>query len=175
MICSFKVVALAQTPRCSQAGLQPALGAGCAETHMNAHVKLDDLLAAVEWVSSGEVAGIDSEAYVNRVTGAVVWLGDGVDEEPPEDIEDESAYVAVPRKSDLDLGRSLALRFTEEHLPESYETVYQFFRKRGAYSHFKALLERAGRLEAWHQYEQESFEQALREWSEENGFTLVRS
>ena len=125
-------------------------------------------------VSAAEAAAADCEAYVSRVTGTVHWSGEGVDGELPEDIEDESLYIAVPHKSELDLGRSLALRFVEEHLPRSRETVYGFFRKRGAYSHFKSLLEHAGQLEAWRLYEQAATEKALREWCAENGFALVR-
>jgi hypothetical protein len=138
---------------------------------MNVPVDLDELLAAHEWVSAGEAAAVDAEAYISRIDGQIHWCGEGVDEELPEDIEDGSLYIAVPHKSELGLGRSLALRFAEEHLPRSWEEVDGYFRKRGAYSRFKSLLERVGRLDAWHQYEQAAKEEALREWCAENGFT----
>ena len=141
---------------------------------MSVPVSFDELLTAYEWASAGEVAALDCEAYVSKATGMVHWCGEGADEEPPEDIEDESLYIAVPRKNELDLGRSLAIRFVEEHLPRSREAVYGFFRKPGAYSHFKALLAHAGQLDAWHAYEQTAIENAFREWCEENGFVLVR-
>jgi hypothetical protein len=38
---------------------------------------------------------------------------------------------------------------------------------------FKALLERAGQLEAWLDYEQNAIEEALRAWSEEHGLALT--
>jgi hypothetical protein len=138
-------------------------------------VSLEDLLAAFDWVSAGDSAAIECAAYVNRATGAVHWSGEGVDAEPPEDIEDGTAYVAVPDKSELGLGRSLALQFVEERLPPEYETVYQFFRARGAYSKFKSLLERAGQLDTWHAYERSAIEKALVAWSEEHGFTCTRA
>ena len=141
---------------------------------MSTPVSLEDLLAAFEWVSAGESAAIDCAAYVSKTTGRVHWSGEGVDEELPADIEDGTIYVAVPDKSELDLGRSLALRFAEHHLPHAYETVHQFFRKRGAYSHFKALLERAGQLEAWHAYERNAVEEALVQWGNEHDLTCVR-
>jgi hypothetical protein len=141
---------------------------------MSVPVSLDDLLAAYEWLSAGEAAALDCEAYVSRATGAVHWLGEGVDEEPPEDIEDGRMYIAIPHKSEFDLGRALALRFVEEHLPRSVEAVHGFFRKRGAYSHFKSLLAHAGQLEAWHEYERAATERALRDWCEENGLALGR-
>lgn len=138
---------------------------------MNPRVSLEELLAAVEWVSAGEAAALDCNAYVSKATGQIHWLGEGVDDDLPEDIEDGSVYVAVSHKSELDLGRTLALRFVEARLPHSYETVHQYFRNRGAYSRFKTLLERAGQLEAWHNYEQNAIEEALREWCEVNGLT----
>jgi hypothetical protein len=137
---------------------------------MRVSVDLDDLLAAYEWVGAGEVATVDAEAYVSRITGTIHWCGEGVDEEPPEDIEDGSLYVAVPHKSEFDLGRSLALAFVDEHLPRSSETVRDYFHRRGAYQRFKALLAQAGQLEAWHQYEQKAKEEALNRWCVENGF-----
>lgn len=140
---------------------------------MNVPVSLSELLDACDWVSSGEAAGLDAEARISKETGAIHWLGEEVDEEPPDDIEDEHLYVAVPARADLDLGRTLALQFAQEHLPGSLDAVSGFFHKRGAYSRFKALLEDAGQLDAWRRYEADATERALREWCEDHGFDLV--
>jgi hypothetical protein len=139
---------------------------------MNTRIDLQDLLGAFEWVSSGGVTGVDCAAYVHKATGSIHWSGEGLDEELPDDIDDESQYVAVPSKHDLELGRSLALRFVSENIPDSYEIVRQYFRKKGAYSHFKAELDRAGQLEAWHEYEQRVIQETLHKWSKEHGFIL---
>lgn len=139
---------------------------------MSVLVKLDELLAAHEWVSAGKAAALDCEAYISRATGKVHWCGEGIDEEPPEDIEDGSLYIAVPHKAELGLGRSLALRFVEEHLPHERDSVREYFRGRGAYSKFKSLLARAGQLDAWHHYEQAATEAALGEWCRD---TLVQN
>jgi hypothetical protein len=138
-------------------------------------VSLEDLLAAFDWISAGDSAAIECAAYVSKATGRVHWSGEGIDDELPEDIEDGTIYVAIPDKSELELGRSLALRFVEDHLPHEYETVYQFFRRRGAYSHFKSLLERAGQLQAWHAYECNAIEDALLDWAEQHGFDCART
>ena len=158
-------------------GREPSVGADrtdpspIAETGPRVRVSLDELLDAFEWISAGESIG-DCKAFVSRVTGEVYWAGEGVEEELPDDINDGSLYIAVPKKSGLELGRSLALRFAEESLPDSYDTIHDYFRKRGAYARFKSLLERAGKLEAWHQYEQSATESALREWCEANDLVL---
>lgn len=114
---------------------------------MNTSVILEDLVAALEWVSAGESAAMDSAAYVSKAAGKVHWSGEGVDEELPPSIEDATLYVAVPGKSELGLGRSLALRFAQDHFTEQTESVHQIFSKRGAYPRFKSLLDRAGLFE----------------------------
>ena len=137
----------------------------------SAPVKFDDLLAAYEWVSSSPD---DSDAFVSRVTGNVHWSSSTMelDDELPEDIEDGSIYVAVPNKHDLNLGKNLALTFAEEQLADSFQTVANFFRQRGAYGRFKDFLERKGCLEAWYAYEAKATELALREWAAEEGLSI---
>lgn len=138
-------------------------------------VKLDDLMAAQDWVSASESAALmDCSAYVSRATGQVHWLGEGVEEEPPPDIHDPQWYEAVPNKSDLDLGRTLALSFVTEYLPARLSQVNEVFRRRGAYGRFKAVLAGAGLLERWYDYEQAATADALRAWCEEQGFAPDR-
>jgi hypothetical protein len=137
----------------------------------SAPVKFEDLLAAYEWVSSSD----DSEAFVSRVTGNIHYSSSSIelDDELPEDIEDGSIYVAVPNKHDLDLGKNLVLTFTEEQLADSYQSVANIFRKRGAYGRFKDLLERKGLLQAWYDFEAKTTELSLREWAAEEDISIV--
>ena len=137
----------------------------------SAPVKFDDLLAAYEWVSSSPG---DSEAFVSRLTGMVHWSSSTIelDEALPEDIEDGRIYVAVPNKYDLNLGKNLALTFAEERLADSYQTVANLFRQRGAYARFKDLLERKGLLQAWYDFEAKATELALREWADDEGISI---
>jgi hypothetical protein len=139
---------------------------------MSVPVSLEQLLDAYQMVSAGDGAGVDVAAFVSKASGSIYWRGEGIDDEVPEDIDDERLYLAVPGKYDLDLGRALALRFVEEFLPRSLHAVRGFFKHRGAYTRFKSLLDDAGQLDAWFEYERMETERALREWCEENGFEL---
>ncbi len=140
---------------------------------VNEPTKLTELVDAFEWVSAGEL--FENTAYVHRESGRIYLASseNEVDEELPEDIEDDTLYLAVPNKRELDLGNRLALRFAEKLSPGSYELVDGYFHKKGAYARFKDLLDRQGRLEEWYQYEAMAVEQALREWCEENGLQLA--
>jgi hypothetical protein len=145
----------------------------CHWIRMKARIKLDDLVQAAEWVTAGKHEAVDCEAYVDRASGVVIWAGEGIDEELPEDIDDESKYAAVPDKDEFALGRALALSFAKTHAPSSYERIEQYFRKAGAYGRFKSELDRLDRLEEWHAYEQRAIEDALRGWAEDNGLEVV--
>ncbi|MEO5669651.1 MAG: hypothetical protein ABIR26_03065 [Ramlibacter sp.] len=140
---------------------------------MNTAVGLAELVDAFDWASA--VGQFENEAYVCRATGRI-WLISDLDdtgEEPPADVGDESLYLPVPSKNELDLGRSLALRFVEEHMPESRERVWAFFARAGAYARFKQLLGEAGQLDSWFAYESQGTREALREWAAENGLEVT--
>ncbi len=91
-------------------------------------VKHDDLSMVLDFVSSA--APLDRNAYVSLDTGKVYWtsdLNDAFDEEIPDDLESSDRYLAIPHKNELGLGRSLALQFVAQKLPECYGQVEGFF------------------------------------------------
>jgi len=135
-------------------------------------VALADLLLGIEVASSG---GYRSGAYVCKATGRVYVVSSDFDsdEDVPPDIEDSDQYLALPSKRDLRLGRDLAIEFVAEHLPGDLDDAYDCFRRRGAYARFKSLLIRRSQLDAWHRFEEEATERALRDWCDEQGFELV--
>ena len=111
----------------------------------------DTLLEAFEFVSFGPPE--EHQAYVCLQTGKIYWhseLGDN-EEELPEDVDNAERYVAVPHKNDLDLGKTLAIDFVEEFLPNDVNDVARIFSHRGAYSNFKNLLERRRLLPRWYE------------------------
>jgi hypothetical protein len=63
-------------------------------------------------------------------------------------------------------------RFVREHLPDVHARAEKIFSRRGAYGRFKSLLEGAGFLELWYEYEAKCIEAALRGWAEEQGLPL---
>ncbi len=148
-----------------------------------ARVNPTDLMNALEWVGSGDGASLsfDASAYVCRQSGKVLLRGAdemasaNVDIDIDIDANDERCYVAVPDKRELGLGSALVRRFAQRHLSSrSQESVQEMFRKKGAYSHFKALLGQEGQLDAWHEFEHAQTLLALDEWCQENGLELTR-
>lgn len=132
-----------------------------------------ELLDAFEWVSA--VGPFENLAYLSRESGKI-WLVSDFDDagdELPEDADDETLYLMVPSRTELDLGRSLALEFTEQELPDRSGEVSGFFARSGAYAKFKDLLAERGTLEAWYAYEASGVERALRAWAAENEVELA--
>ena len=136
-------------------------------------VKYEDLEAALDWSSSG--APFENTAIISRITGAVFFksMNGYTEEELPEDIDDGSLYAALPHKNDLNLGRELVFDFIETESPGNIGIVAAFFRQRGAYSKYKAFLERESLLEKWYKFESEASRKALLRWASENGFHLT--
>ena len=133
-------------------------------------VDVKDLEMALDWVSTDFLM---NRAFVNRQTGEILWESDdrGLDEpELPDDIEDETKYVAVPDKRDLDLGATLAMEFIAEALPGDYDEVRQMFRRKGAYRRFKELLEQRDVVQRWYDYRDQRVREALEEWCRDHGF-----
>lgn len=136
---------------------------------MTAVVSLSALEEALDWVSGPPE--LDAEAFVSRTTGAIYFRNmDGpMEDDPPEDIDNGMAYLPVPHKNDLDLGRRLVLNFIEERAPSLLDQVHELFRKKGAYSRLKGLLQRARLLDSWHEYEHHATREALTRWAAEHG------
>jgi hypothetical protein len=136
-------------------------------------VKLADLLHGFEFAS---VEGaFDCAAYISLDTAEVhlsssdLELEEGV----PQGMDSSDRYLAIPNKHALDLGRALALAFAREHLRADYEIVFGYFKKRGAYAHFKRLLQSRNALERWYEYERAETETALRAWCATHGIQVL--
>lgn len=114
-----------------------------------------------------------NRAILCRETGKIYYSSEIADiDEMPDDIDDPK-YISVPRKHDLDLGKVLVFDFVEEFMPGESDRVHDIFRRRGAYSRFKDLVERKGLLDSWYSFEDEKTKQALRQWCMDNDIELI--
>jgi hypothetical protein len=136
-------------------------------------VAYDEIESAFQFVSAA--APMENSAYISLDTGQIHWISElaSVDEEIPDDLEISDRYAAVPHKYDLGLGKSLALDFTAEKMPDFYGPVAAIFRRRGAYSSFKRILETRDLLETWYEFEALATERALKAWCAAKGIELA--
>ena len=128
-------------------------------------IKFREIADAFDYVSFGQP--FEHQAYLDIETGKTYWhseIGDN-EEELPDDIDD-AKYIEIPHKNDLGLGKKLAINFIYQHLPNESEKIEAIFRKKGAYSRFKAMLANNDLIETWYEYEANAHEKALREWCE---------
>jgi hypothetical protein len=131
-------------------------------------IKFSDIEDAFFFVSMGEM--YMNSAILCIKTGQIFYISDfGDSDELPEDIDDDTdKYIEIPHKNELDLGKPLVLEFLIMYLPDSVEKVNSFFRKKGAYSKFKDLIDAKGLLDKWYAFEEEEQNKALREWCKDN-------
>jgi hypothetical protein len=136
-------------------------------------VLMSDLLEGFEFASSGEF--FDAAAYLSLDTGVVYLVGEGteIDDDTPADLLTSDRYVAIPTRRDLDLGKTLALRFARRHMANDADSIADFFRHSGAYGRFKELVDRRGRLEQWFEFEAKAVRLALAEWCAANELELI--
>jgi uncharacterized protein UPF0158 len=115
-------------------------------------------------------------ALMNKQTGKIYFRSElgGIDEldELSDEDRDSTIYIEIPHKNDLQLGRDLVFDFVEQYIPEDENKVEQIFRKRGAYSRYKDLLESRGLLQKWYDFENLREQMALLEWCKENEIDL---
>ena len=130
-------------------------------------IKFSDIEMAYEYVSFGSPG--DHSAYLRKETGEILYASEYCDSDEGilDDLEDDK-YIEIPNKRDLRLGKDLVLDFVAGNLPEELHSVNAMFRRRGAYSRFKGLLEDRGLLQQWYDYESKAQVAALRRWCEEN-------
>ena len=137
-------------------------------------VNTRELRDAFDFVSAGEV--FDHSAHISLDNGKIYWWSTDLDLQGgdfPEDLDDPARYLAVPSQRELGLGRRLALAFAADEIPADYDRVAGFFRRRGAYGHFKDLLEMRGKLERWYEFENRATDEALTVWCADQGINLV--
>jgi len=126
-------------------------------------VKFSDIEDALFFVSMDQK--FMHNAFLCKETGQIFYTSEmGDSDELPEDIDDSDKYIDIPHKTDLNLGKALVMEFTSKYLPDELDKVYSIFRRKGAYSRYKDLLDRKGVLDDWYDYEKERQEVALREW-----------
>lgn len=134
-------------------------------------IEFSDIELAFDFVSSDQM--FMHSAYLCLKTGEIFYTSEmGDSDELPEDIYESDQYVEIPHKNEFDLGKPLVIDFTSRHLPDEIEEVYSIFRKKGAYSKFKNLLERKDLLDQWYSFEEKSRNEALREWCQENNIEI---
>ncbi len=137
-------------------------------------VRLADLVDALGFVSVSDLD--ENQAWLCTSTGRILFVSDSLDpeEDLPEDPE-ATGYLAIPHRRYLDLGKPLALSFADAELPEYAAQVRDFFRRKGAYGHFKHLLQSAGVLAKWYDYEEKATRDAVRRWCDEVGVKIAEN
>jgi hypothetical protein len=137
--------------------------------------KLNEIYDALMFVSATDYG--ENSALLNKLTGKIYFRSEmaGIDdlEELSAEECNSSIHIEIPHKNDLNLGRNLVFEFVEQFIPEDGNKVDQIFRKRGAYSRYKDLLESRGVLQKWYDFENQRELSALLDWCKENKIDIT--
>ncbi|MCG8344898.1 MAG: hypothetical protein MI685_07020 [Chlorobiales bacterium] len=136
--------------------------------------RYSEIKMAFDFVSSG-LQG-ENIAYVSKEDGEIYYYSVtlGLDETRGHDVH-SSCFIAVPHRNSLDIDRELAFDFVDEHLPEHYTAVRDYFAdEETAESRFRNVLEANGLLEEWNKYREATIEKFLREWCSQRNIELEK-
>ena len=135
-------------------------------------IRFDDIENAFLFTSMGSM--YENQAILCKETGEIYYISEmGDSDNLPDDVDESDKYIEIPHKNELNLGKNLVSHFVSERIPEEVVNVEKIFRKKGAYSRFKALLEQKGLLDQWHDYENSRQSEALREWCKDNKIDII--
>ena len=135
-------------------------------------IRFDDIENAFLFTSMGSMS--ENQAILCKETGEIYYISEmGDSDNLPDDVDESDKYIEIPYKNELDLGRNLVFQFVSKHIPEEIVKVEKIFRKKGAYSAFKTLLEQKGLLDQWHDYEDSRQSEALRKWCKDNKIDII--
>ncbi len=144
------------------------------EKIINNH-RFNDIENAMMFVSASGYG--ENSALLDKSTGKIYYQSDYEDmdefEDFPQEEYDSDIHIKIPHKNDLNLGKDLVFEFVEKFIPDAYEKVDEIFRRRGAYSRYKDLLDDKGVLEKWYDFENQQEQAALLQWCEENNIDLT--
>ena len=134
-------------------------------------IEFKDIMDTFDFVNFDQM--YEHQAFLDKETGEIYWYSEFGDneEELPEDIDDDK-YIGIPHKKELGLGKNLVLDFAYEYLPNEVAKIEAIFRRKGAYSRFKALLESRSLIDKWYEFESSAQEKALRAWCEASGIEI---
>jgi len=157
-------------------------------------VKLSDVMDAMDW-SSDEMS-----AYVDRVSGQIVWVNDRMFEEAYDEIDgaEEAEYTGweadeyeqtkslVEREADLVSlpdEHEYKLDYNPYHVMEEFiETLEDESQRsmlwialdgQGAFRRFKDMCAQLGIIEDWYAFKDDSLAAYAREWCENNKVEFI--
>ena len=133
-------------------------------------IDYSDLEMAFEFVSSGYEG--EHAAYLDRLSGEIYYDSDASEDEMPDDLFTNDKYVEIPTKKEFGLGKSLAIKFSQNQLSSDLNMVYNIFSSSRAYANFKALLTKRGLLQTWYTFEQAALKKAILEWCADNEISI---
>ena len=137
--------------------------------------KLNSLHEAFFFTSAGGCG--ENTAILDKNTWAIYYQSEYLDNNDEislaEEDYDTNIHIELPHKNDLDLGSGLVFEFVEKFIPDAEDKVYQMFKKRRAYSHYKDFLDSRNLLEKWSEFEMQHELLALLEWCKENDIDVM--
>ena len=128
-------------------------------------VKLSDIIEAIEMTDQ------DSEYFLDKETGKVLWVNDEVMEsEEMEEIEtilDEHDCCRLPSSYEIN-NYSIMVAFTNTCSGEAFDKLSNALNGRGAFRRFKDTVNWLGIDQKWYEFQDKEYKRIAIEWCKNN-------
>ena len=128
-------------------------------------VKLKDIIDAIEQTDQ------DSEFFLDKETGDIVWVNDMcMEREEHEEISeqlDAHGCYRLPTSYDIH-DYDIMVSFINTQSGEAYNRLSSAIKGRGAFRRFKDALYHLGIEQSWYDFQADAYKKIAMEWCEEH-------
>ena len=132
-------------------------------------VKLKDIIDALEMTND------TSEAFLNKRTGEIEWIGEYMDEEEREEVSDRldaDGFIRLPTQYDIH-EYSIIRNFVDSLSGNKQDYLADAIAGRGAFQRFKRGIRRFGIEQSWYDFRDKAYKIIAEEWCEVNGLEII--
>ena len=132
-------------------------------------VKLKDIVDALETTDD------TSEAFLNKRTGEIEWIGEYMDEEEREEVSerlDEDGFIRLPTQYDIH-EYNIMRDFVFSLSGNEQDYLADAITGRGAFQRFRRGIKRFGMEQSWYDFRDKAYVGIAEEWCQENGLEII--
>ena len=132
-------------------------------------VKLKDIVDALEMTDD------TSEAFLNKRTGEIEWIGEYMDKEEREEVSDRldaDGFIRLPTQYDIH-EYNIMRDFVYSVSGNEQDFLANAITGRGAFQRFRRGIKRFGIEQSWYDFRDKTYVEIAEEWCQENGLQII--
>ena len=132
-------------------------------------VKLKDIIDALEMTND------TSEAFLNKRTGEIEWIGEYMDAEEREEVSDRldaDGFIRLPTQYDIH-EYNIMRDFVYSLSGNEQDYLADAITGRGAFQRFRRGIKRLGIEQSWYNFRDKAYAGIAEEWCTDNELEII--